>query len=342
MSRKQHRKRRKHLKPVRLCLFICAVLLVIVIGAFAARFIEKRLSVKVENAGEQVTSYNSHENTAQVFMNDRWYRKKDVETLLVIGIDDYGAAEASDSYNNSNQADFLVLFITDNETGESTALHINRDTMTDITMLGVTGEAVGTTRAQLALAYNYGKGRNDSSRNTADAVTRLLYGTQIDRYITVTMDAVAIMNDWVGGVTVEVLEDMTGVDSALVMGSEVTLTGEQALAYVRTRKGVGDSTNLSRMERQRQYASGWAETARSRLTDAEAVAQLVVSMDDYYYSDCSAEELAAYADRLGNQPSVDIYELPGEAVRGAEFMEFYADDAGIRQLVLELFYTPVQ
>ena len=339
MGRK-HRKRTVHMKLTSLCLSICAVALVIVIGAFAARFVEKKLSVKVENAGEQITAHSDDENTAQVYVDDCWYRKKDVDTLLVIGIDDYGAAADSNSYNNSNQADFLVLFITDNETGESTALHINRDTMADITMLGVTGEDVGTQHAQLALAFNYGRGLGDSSRNTADAVKHLLYGTEIDRYITVTMDAVEIMNDWAGGVTLEVLDDMTSVDSAFVKGSQVTLTGDQALAYVRTRKGLDDSTNINRMKRQRQYASAWAKTAQEKLTDSEAVAQLVVQMSDYYHSDCTAEELAVFADRLGSQPSVEIYELPGEARRGAEYMEFYADDAGIIRLVLDLFYVP--
>ncbi len=67
------------------------------------------------------------------------------------------------------------------------------------------------------------------------------------------MDAVPIINDAVGGVTVTVLDDMTSADPALEKGAEVTLQGKQALTYVRTRRGLDDSTNLHRMERQRQY-----------------------------------------------------------------------------------------
>ncbi|MBR3929296.1 MAG: LCP family protein [Clostridia bacterium] len=327
-------------RMIRLCLTICAIVLVLVIGALGAHMIESRMTEKVENAGQQITAHTHEETTAQVFMNNQWYQKKDVETLLVIGIDDYGVVTSSGSYNNSNQADFLMLFVKDTETGKSQAIHLNRDTMTDITMRSVTGEAVGVRRAQLALSYNYGQGQHDSSKNTADAVSNLLYGVQIDHYITVTMDAIPIMNDWAGGVTVEVMTDMTDVDSALIAGNKVKLTGEQALKYIRTRMGLDDSTNTTRMERQRQYAAEWVTAAQKQLKDESAVADLVVQMSDYYYSDCTADELEYFAEQLGNNSGMPIRKISGEAVRGEVHMEFYADDTNIQRLVLEMFYEP--
>ena len=65
----------------------------------------------------------------------------------------------------------------------------------------------------------------------------------------------ALLNDLVGGVTLEVLDDFSGIDDTLVQGETVTLKGQQALTYVRSRGGLEDSTNLHRMERQRQYLS---------------------------------------------------------------------------------------
>lgn len=317
---------------------ICAIALILAVGAGASQFLEKKMSAQVHNAGMQMTAYTSEDGTAQVYMNDQWYRQKDVETMLLIGIDDYGAISGSNSYNNTNQADFMMLFIRDTETGESTAIHLNRDTMTDITMLGVTGEAAGMQRAQLALAYNYGNGQNASSKNTVDAVSNLLYGMQIDHYLTVTMDAIPILNDWAGGVTVEILDDMTSADDALELGKKVTLTGEQALTYIRARMGLDDSTNINRMERQRQYASAWVEAAQDQLKDQDAVTQLIMQMSDYHYSDCTAEELAELAGWMGENESISIHELSGESVQGEQFMEFYADDEEIQQLVLEVFY----
>lgn len=341
MAKKHRRRSRRTAKRLRFVLSAAAVVLVLLAGVFAAQFLEARMTVQVENAGKQMTAHTSDESAAQVFMNGQWYQKRNIETLLVMGIDDFGAVASSGSYNNAHQADFLVLFLRDAETGESAAIHLNRDTMTDITMLGVTSEAAGTQYAQLALAFNYGRGENDSSRNTADAVEHLLYGTEVDHFITVTMDAVPIMNDWAGGVTVEVLDDLTTADPALVKGETVRLEGEQSLTYVRTRYGLDDSTNLNRMERQRQYASQWVGASQEKLNDAQSVAELIVKMNGCYYSDCTAEELAEFASGLGETPAVDIYELPGEAVKGEEYMEYYADDEGIQQLVLTLFYEPV-
>lgn len=339
MARRHKKNTRKN--RIRTILSTLLIVLVLLAGASAAWFAEFFMNETVENAGRQMTAHTNDGSAAQVFMNGQWYSQRNMETLLVMGIDESGSIGGSDSYNNSNQTDFLMLFVRDAQTGESSAIHLNRDTMTDITMLGVTGEATGTRYAQLALAYNYGQGGHDSSKNTAKAVSRLLYGMNIDHYIAVTMDAVPVMNDWAGGVEVEVLDDFTGVNEALVLGKKVTLSGEQALAYVRTRKGLEDSSNINRMERQRQYASAWVEKAQAKLKDSDAVAQLVTDMSDLHYSDCTAQELADFADMLDQNTSIPIYELPGEAVKGEQYMEFYADDAGIQKLVLDIFYAPV-
>ena len=52
----------------------------------------------------------------------------------------------------------------------------------------------------------------DSCRYQAKAVSNLLYGVSIDHFCSVTMDAVAVINDAVGGVSVQVMDDMTMVD----------------------------------------------------------------------------------------------------------------------------------
>lgn len=338
---RRHKRKSRRAGRMRIYLSVAAVLLIFVIGTVGARFLESWTAVEVENAGQQMTAHTNEESTAQVFMNNQWYQKKNVETLLVMGIDNYGAITGSSSYNNTNQADFLVLFVRDTDTGESKAIHLNRDTMTDITMLGVTGEAVGVQHAQLALAYNYGRGENDSSRNTANAVENLLYGMKVDHYITVTMKAVPIMNDWAGGVEVEISDDFSAVDEALVQGETIRLQGDQALTFVRTRLGMGDSTNINRMERQRKYASAWVDQAQMKLRDTEAVAQLVLKLSDYHYSDCTADEMAEFANELSETPSVEIYELPGEATQGEHYIEYYVDEAALQQLVLEVFFEEV-
>ena len=323
-------------------LITAITVLVVVVGAMlAVQHWEAKTAVTVLDAGQQVTAITSTAEGAQVYMNRRWYAPRNLETMLIIGIDELGAMAETNAYNNRNQADFLALYARDVDTGRSFVLHLNRDTMTDITVLGVTGENAGTRRAQLALSYNYGSGGSVSSRNTASAVEHLLYGVGVDHYLTVTMNAIPLLNDWAGGVELEVKDDFSAMDASMAKGQTVTLMGNQALTYVRTRYGMDDSSNLHRMTRQRQYAAAWLDAARAKLNDQTAVAELVMQLKDYHHSDCTAEELAAFARKLGEMETIPIYEIPGEARLGETYVEYYADEEALQQLVLECFYTPI-
>ena len=107
------------------------------------------------------------------------------------------------------------------------------------------------------------------------------------------MDAVPIFNDLVGGVEVEVLHDFTGIDDTLIKGEKVILMGEQALRYVRSRKGVEDSSNTSRMERQQQYVYALYEaTKKSMESNPDFIVDASVSMTDYTVSDFARDRKA--------------------------------------------------
>ena len=120
--------------------------------------------------------------------------KSDVETFLVMGLDKASGTASSDSYNNDKQADFLMLLVFDNATKKCSAIHINRDTMAEVDILGVAGEKIDTVKKQIALAHTYGNGKNVSCQNTADAVSRLLHDVKVNHYISLALDSVAIFN----------------------------------------------------------------------------------------------------------------------------------------------------
>ncbi len=325
----------------RMIIAVVCVCLVFAFGMFAVSKFESMTSAPVQNAGQQLTAYKAGVNRAEYFVDGQWIAQKDLETLLVIGLDDVGGFEVSNSYNNTSQADFMVLLVQDKKSGEFNAVHLNRDTMTRIPVLGVTGQKAGYHQGQLALAYTYGRGREDSCKNTMEAVSHLLYGIEIDHYIAVTMDSVPIANDWVGGVTVDILDDFTDVDETMVLGEKMTLKGQQALSYVRVRKGLSDSTNLHRMERQRQYADEWLKLATPLFQNPGAVIDLVVQLSDYHYSDCTAGELADFANAYANHPFESVHTLAGKNVQGEVYMEYHLDEDAVRDMVLSLFFEPV-
>jgi len=340
MSSKSRRSRRKRIR--RIIIALLCIALVFGIGIFAASKMETLLSRPVENAGQLLTSYQKSASGAQYFVNGQWMAEKDVETLLVIGIDDFGGFTSSDSYLSGKQSDFLVLLVRDKATGESSAIHLNRDTMADVPVLGVTGQQTGTQQMQLALAFYYGRGEEDSCKNVVNTVSNLLYGIEIDHYIAVTMDAVPILNDWAGGVTVEVMDDFKDIDPTLVQGQTVELHGQHALNYVRTRRGLEDSTNYHRMERQRQYASAWMDKAAPLMSDTGAMMDLIIQLSDLHYSDCTANEMMEIAETYaGKMPEV-FYELEGTNTVGEQFIEYYLNEDAVQQLVLDLFYMPAE
>lgn len=277
------------------------------------------------------------ENASGVYFNgDMYYPRADLETILVIGVDQT-TAEGS-SRETSHQADFLALLIVDRTAESFRILHLNRDTMTAIPMTDIADREYATTTAQLALAHTYGTNDGARCRNTVKAVENLLYNLEIDHYISLTMDAVAVLNDSVGGVTVVIEEDMTSVDPAFTAGATLTLAGSQALSYVRARGGLEDSSNLSRMERQRQYIGALFEAFSAQSENEDTSLRTLLAVNDHMVSDCTADQLTNLTKTLKSYSYEGILTLPGMAVRGEEFMEYHVEETAVQKLVIELFY----
>jgi len=263
----------------------------------------------------------------------------DIETILVMGLDKVSEDITHDSYNNNQAADFLILFILDNANKTCTALHVNRDTMVEMNVLGVAGEKVGTKTAQLALSHTYGNGKLVSCRNTADAVSSLLHNARIDHYLSVTMDSVSVFNDFVGGVELEILDDFSSVDATMIQGQTMTLTGEQALNYVRSRKGMDDSTNNRRMERQRQYLEALrAKTQEKQESDPQFAAEAAAEMSDHLISNCSVTLLQSLYEKVNSYEYLGMLTIKGEHRLGEKYVEFYPDVLSLKEQAIALFY----
>ena len=280
-----------------------------------------------------------------IYYNDGWYAlRNDLETVLLLGIDKY-EDNLNDKavYRNTQQTDFMMLLVMDKKGESFSAIHLNRDTMTRIPTLSVDGKFAGYVDGQLTLAHTYGSGGADSCKNTVRAVSEFLYSMEIDHYISLTMDAVKKLNDAVGGVTVTLEEDFTFVNPRMTAGSTVTLQGEEALSFVRSRAAMEDSSNLSRMKRQQTYLNAlYAKLQDTDDTDSGFFMKTLLDINDYMTSDCTIQQLNDIVERLRESEFNGIEETPGEAKKGAEFMEFYADETALSDLIVRLFYEPTK
>lgn len=287
--------------------------------------------------------FPEHETLAEVLEHDgvEYVLRENVETFLVLGLDKFDGASSADSYNNDKQADFLMLFVFDNDAKRYTAIHINRDTMVEMNVLGVAGNKVDTVYKQIALSHTYGNGRDVSCHNTANSISSLLLGVKVSHYASLTMDSVAVMNDLVGGVEVLIEDDFTGIDDTLVKGETVRLKGDQALNYVRTRQGLEDSSNSTRMQRQQQYINALCDAlSKCAEEDDEFIVDVSVKMSDYLISDRSVTQLQDLANKFSQYEFTGVESLEGESVLGKEFMEFYPNQESVKDMVIELFYEP--
>lgn len=288
------------------------------------------------------TQYEDDDRSVIYLDGEKYRQRNHLETFLIIGLDKYDfQINDEETYSNDQQSDFLMLLIFDRDANTYVPLHINRDSMAPVQVLGVGGKKVETATMQLALSHTYGSGGADSCRNTVKAVSDFLYGVQIDHYLSFDRDAIAKINDLVGGVTVEIFDDFSKVDASLVKGQKICLNGEQAMSYVTARGNMKDSSNLARMERQRQYIRGFKEQALRCLSEDKNFSTRAFSeLTNYLTSDCTINKLSNMVSETKNFEMAEIETVKGTAVKGKEFMEFYPDEQALKDLVVRLFFEP--
>ena len=269
----------------------------------------------------------------------KYFPKQDIETFLIIGVDKEGEMQKTNYAETNAMADALMVIIFDKTKEKVDVVSLNRDTMAEIPVLGVDGKDAGTINAQLAVSYAYGDGMEKSAENTKKAVSKLLYGINIDHYVALNMDAIKILNDAVGGVTVEVVDDFYLVDPDITYGY-YTLYGDEALTFVRARKDVGEHLNINRMDRQVEYMMNFYEQLKVALHDnAKFALETYEDLEPYMVTDCSSTVLASMLERYEHYDLGDFIVPEGENKEGEEYMEFYLDEESFEKMVLKRFYA---
>ena len=271
-----------------------------------------------------------------------YFPRQDITVVMVLGIDQYGPVESSNYYRNNGSADSIMLLVFDETNEECTVLYLNRDTMVNMDVLGVKGTYAGTTYGQLALAHTYGQGLEDSCDNVKNTIMNFLHGLTIDYYVAMNMDAIPILNDAVGGVTVTVVDDFSKVNPSITKG-ELTLRGDQVIDFVRTRKDVGDQRNVTRMERQKEYVDNFLQALyEKRNEDLNFVVATYEDIAPYIVTDCSVDTLNNLLSRYMDFEIKNVVSPEGTSIVVDGHYEFHADEEKLDALIVDLFYAPKQ
>lgn len=331
--REQHRHSRIHRRDA-IRAAAAAVVLVVVLLAVSVGI--SRWENQAYRAGGEQNGVSAQKADTVTWDGVVYTAKQSIETYLLMGIDVEGPVVASPGNYNGGQADAQFLLVLDNEAKTWQLLRLNRDSMMNVPVLDLKGKVTGYEYQQLALAHAYGDGTNMSCRNTADTVSALLGGQTIDGYAALNMDGIAVFNDAIGGVTVTITSDFTAVDPTLAEGETITLNGQQALEFVRTRKDVDDQTNLARMERQRVYLE--AMKPQLLALSGEDIVRVVDAVSDYLVTNIGSQTILDLAEKLRDYQELPELTIDGENTIEDGHVAYILDQDSLQQVILQLFY----
>ncbi len=172
--------------------------------------------------------------------------------ILLAGID-------SNQYRSHALTDTMLLVSVDQQTGDVALVSFPRDIARFPTPDGKTFR--GKLNSVMSYADSHSELYPDGGMAALTAQIGYLIGAPVDYYASVDLDGFSKLIDRVGGVTVDVT---TAIDDPSYGGwnqpgrigfqlsaGRHTLDGATALAYVRSRKGIGDS-DFGRARRQQQ------------------------------------------------------------------------------------------
>ena len=350
INRKRKKKKTKKKGPGRILKWVFSILLILVIGGTVTfgmmRYVGWKNSNRTNDSGEEISTpegvISEDGGKTVVYKGVTYNYNEDLSTILFIGVDKEKYEENGVS-GEAGQADTVILTVVNQKTGETRMIPLSRSTMVAIDQYNADGSYWKQDILQLAVSFAYGKNIDENCKNVAKAVSRILYGMPVHRFVTMDLSAIPQLNDAVGGVTVNCLEDMTDVDEGWTEGAEITLHGKEAESYVRHRKTtISDETqdnNAPRMERQKQYLNNFIRTLLTRMKgDIFVPLRLYREVGDDIYSDVTTSEIVYYTSMVVSKGfNNSILSIKGSVKHNA-FTEFYPDEEQLYQLILDTFY----
>lgn len=274
------------------------------------------------------------------YKNETYVKKGNLETYLIAGIDAPGKVEKVTEYDGTGQCDVLAVIVRDRSTDQCKLLSIDRNTITAVKSLDNDGTYLDTTDIQISLAHAMGFDQQVRAENTVDAVSHLLGDQTIDGYAMVNMGAIQVVNDMVGGVTVTIEDDFSDVDPSMKKGETVTLMGEQAEKYVRSRKEISDGSNQNRMSRQSTYEEAFKPAFRNKCAEnSKFLLEVYHAMEDYMTTNISAKKFCRLAILMSDENQDEKVAISGTyGLDEDEWQTFTPDEDSLQEAILELFY----
>ncbi|MFF5716705.1 LCP family protein [Streptomyces buecherae] len=188
--------------------------------------------------------------------------------ILVIGTDTR-SGKGNGNYGDKDSvghADTTILFHVSEDRSNATALSIPRDLITDVPDCTVKQEdgSRKTIPGERQVRFNSSLGQDGRDPGCTWNTVEKLTGLEVDHFMMADFNAVKTLSSAVGGVEVCLARDIDDPKSKLKLSAgRHKIQGEDALAFVRTRHGVGFESDLDRIKLQQQFLSSMIREMKS-------------------------------------------------------------------------------
>ena len=268
----------------------------------------------------------------------------DILTFLFLGIDEMGEVKPVEDSMSGGQSDAIFLLVLDPHEKKISVIGIPRDTMAEVEIYSREGIYQGKRKVQLALQHAYGDGGKLSCERSMAAVSNLFYGLPVHGYCAINMGAVPLLNDAVGGVSLEALETLDFGNYRVEEGQALHLEGMDAYYYLHNRDTSSFNSAGRRLERQKQYLNAYASAVLEAVkADITFPITLYNTLSRYMVTDITVDEVGFLASQVSGYhfSSENIHSLAGSTQMGERFEEFLVDEEALYRLILEVFYEEV-
>lgn len=318
---------------------LIAVLVLAVIGFFVFSKMEEE--AYPEQRGQMSKDFGKL--PTMEYQGKTYQMKPNLTSMLFIGYDKTDDAPVV-GFRQGGQADFLLLSVMDHRNKTVHQLHIDRDTMANVAVLGVMGNEVGTRLMQICLSHGFGADDETNCKYTVDAVSNLLQGAPIDLYLAMDIRGIDLLNDALGGVKVPIEDDFSAYDPTMVQGTTMKLQGHQAELYVRSRYQIGNGSNEQRMRRQQLFMDAAVQLVQQGISaDSSYANTLLDAIEEVSNTNMTRGRLINEINRAYKYDIRPADTLAGEYKAGDDgFMEFHANEESIISWIINVFYNPVE
>ena len=225
-------------------------------------------------------------------------------TILALGMDEDGL-----------NTDVMMLMVCDLNAAKISILQIPRDCYVGPAYTSSDAEKINSV---------YSQGNNEGTNGISKVVNCVkdLFGIPIDGYMAIKCTDVAPVVDAMGGIPINLPENVIYEKDKILYAGQQVLTGEQSEWFVRFRHDYVEG-DLGRIKSQRYFLAA----AMQKVKDMGTLKLLSIypTLKDYIKSDLDISEIGKLADFAQTVPMENVVAMivPGEDLEKGEINDYY-------------------